>query len=146
MKTFAIVAGLGVALTACAPMGPSRDSIVYEPSACSPRQFDIYFADSQAQLTPAARDAITMAASQLQGCVIPRVRVLGLADARGGAAANQDLSEQRAIAVVQALEAVGLPAPAFDVTAAGDTGAIAADGAREPLRRRTEILIEARPR
>ena len=150
MRTFVIFAGLGAGLAAglaaCAPTAPSRESLVYEPSNCMSRRFDVYFADSQAQLTPPAREAIGMAASQLQGCRISRVQVLGLADARGGSAANLNLSERRAAAVVEALEAVGLPAPAFDVAAAGDAGAMAADGAREPLRRRTEILIEAAPR
>jgi len=147
MKTFVIVvAGLGAALAACAPTGPSRESLVYEPSNCSARRFDVYFADGQARLTPPARQAIGLAAGQLQGCEIARVQVLGLADASGGSAANLSLSERRAAAVVEALKAVGLPAPAFDVAAAGDAGAVAADGAQEPLRRRTEILIEARPR
>ena len=55
------------------------------------------------------------------------------------------LSQRRAMAVVEALEAQGWPAPAFDVGAAGDTGA-AAGGINEPLRRRTEVIVEAEPR
>ena len=81
-------------------------------------------------------------AQQVAGCAIDRVRVLGLADAQGGATANLNLSERRAQSVTAALEAQGLPAPVFEVQAAGASGATTADGANAPMRRRTEVLIE----
>jgi outer membrane protein OmpA-like peptidoglycan-associated protein len=123
-----------------------RRAVVSEPEVCSARRFEVYFADSEAGLTESAREAIGMAAAQLQGCEIRRVQVIGLADARGGASANQDLSERRARAVAEAFTAAGWPAPAFDVDAVGDTGAVTDSGAREPMRRRTEVLVEAAPR
>ncbi len=123
-----------------------RRAVVSEPEVCSARRFEVYFADSEAGLTESAREAIGMAAAQLQGCEIRRVQVIGLADARGGASANQDLSERRARAVAEAFTAAGWPAPAFDVDAVGDTGAVTGSGAREPMRRRTEVLVEAAPR
>ena len=122
-----------------------RDQLVTEPQACAPKRFEVYFADSEARLTPAAREAIGMTAAQLQGCDITRVQVIGLADARGGAAANLTLSQRRAQAVAEALTGAGWPAPAFDVEAAGDAGATTG-GVNEPLRRRTEVLVEASPR
>jgi len=87
-----------------------------------------------------------MTAAQLQGCEIRKVQVVGLSDARGGAEANQSLSERRAVAVAEALTAAGWPAPVFDVDAVGDEGAVADSGVREPMRRRTEVLIDAAPR
>jgi outer membrane protein OmpA-like peptidoglycan-associated protein len=123
-----------------------RRAVVSEPEVCSARRFEVYFADSEAGLTDSAREAIGMAAAQLQGCEIRRVQVIGLADARGGASANQDLSERRARAVAEAFTAAGWPAPAFDLDAVGDTGAVTGSGAREPMRRRTEVLVEAAPR
>ncbi len=116
-----------------------------EPSACAARRFDIYFAEDQATLTDAARTAIGLTATQLQGCRITMVRVLGLASSTGGADANQALSEQRALAVAEALTAAGWPTPAFELSAAGDQGATTASGLAEPLRRRTEVLVEASP-
>ena len=99
-----------------------------------------------ATLTDAARQAIGMTATQLQGCRIKHVKVTGLADARSGtAAANQSLSERRARSVAEALAAAGLPAPAFEVAAAGAEGAVV-NGVNDPLRRRTEVVIEAQPR
>lgn len=123
-----------------------RDAVIAEPSPCTAKRFEVYFADSQARLTESARQAIGMTAAQLQGCDICKVQVLGLADARGGATANQSLSERRALAVAEALTAAGWPAPVFEVDAAGEAGAADTSGVREPMRRRTEVLIDAVPR
>ena len=139
----------GLALTGCETSGRmmrDRSEIVETPTACTPKRFEIYFADGEARLTEPARQAIGLTATQLQGCNIRTVRVLGLADARGGAEANQDLSERRAKTVAEALAAAGWPSPAFDVGAAGDEGAANAAGVREPLRRRTEVLVDAAPK
>lgn len=51
------------------------------------------------------------------------------------------ISERRARAVAEALAGAGLPAPAFDIEAAGADGAVVG-GVNDPLRRRTEVLIE----
>lgn len=142
------VAGVAsvLALGACATATPKADPLMAVQPTCAPQRFEIYFADSEAGLTDPAKQAIGMTATQLQGCDIRTVRVLGLADARGGADANLDLSERRAASVVQALASAGWPAPAFEVEAAGDQGAADAQGIREPLRRRTEVLVDAAPR
>ena len=143
------LAGLGFGLGACETgrgMFRDRSDLVAAPSICATKQFEIYFADSEAGLTESARQAISMTATQLQGCDIRSVKVLGLADARGGAAANLSLSERRARTVAEALTGAGWPAPAFDVSAGGDEGAVTADGVSEPLRRRTEVLVEAAPK
>ena len=147
MRSTIMAASLAaVALAGCSTMRtPSRDELVTEPSACAAKRFDIYFAEDQAGLTDAARTAIGLTATQLQGCQIKTVRVLGLASSTGGADANQALSEQRALAVAEALTAAGWPAPAFEIAAAGDQGATTSSGVAEPLRRRTEVLVEAAP-
>jgi outer membrane protein OmpA-like peptidoglycan-associated protein len=137
----------GLALSGCTvPRFMDRSAVVAEPSECTVTRFEVYFADSEARLTESARLAIGMTAAQLQGCDIRKVQVIGLADARGGAAANQSLSERRALAVAEALTAAGWPAPVFEVEAAGDAGATTDGGVREPMRRRTEVLIDAAPR
>jgi peptidoglycan-associated lipoprotein len=122
-----------------------RSAVVTEPSPCTAKRFEVYFADSEARLTEPARQAIGMAAAQLQGCDIRKVQVLGLSDARGGATANQSLSERRARAVAEALAAAGWPAPAFEIGADGEQGSVTDSGAREPMRRRTEVLVDAVP-
>jgi len=148
MKRSIVLLGLtAVAVSGCAMTGFKNPSdLVVEPSACTAKRFEVYFADSEARLTESARQAIGMTAAQLQGCDIRKVQVVGLSDARGGSEANQSLSERRAMAVAEALTAAGWPAPAFDVDAVGDEGAVADSGVREPMRRRTEVLIDAVPR
>lgn len=145
----AVVGGLTLALAAsCAPPGAyqNRSDLVSDTAACAAKRFEVYFDQDQARLTAAARQAIGLTATQLQGCDVTRVQVLGLADARSGtAAANQSLSERRARSVAEALAGAGLPAPAFEVAAGGADGAMV-NGVNDPLRRRTEVLIEARPR
>lgn len=136
-----------VALSACASgRGPARDLIVAAPTDCQSQAFEVYFAEGEARLTETARQVIGMTATQLQGCDIQRVQVMGLADASGGAVANQSLSRRRATAVAEALAAAGWPTPVFEVAAAGGQGATVAPGVAEPLRRRTEVLVTAAPR
>ena len=132
------------ALAGCSTPG-GGDAVVARPDPCGSRRFDVYFAENQAGLTDAARTAIGLTATQLQGCEIRSVRVLGLADATGTAAENMTLSQRRALAVVEALAAQGWPVPLFEVSAAGDQGAVAPGGVEAPLRRRTEVLVEAVP-
>lgn len=138
-------AGLALGLSACAGGFPNRDTLVTRPDACATQRFDIYFSENADTLTDSARTAIALTATQLQGCRIRSVKVLGLADATGTVADNQALSERRAVVVAEALSAAGWPAPAFELTAAGDAGAMPAPGVEEPLRRRTEVVVEASP-
>ena len=39
-----------------------------------------------------------------------------------------------------------MPAPVFEVAAAGDAGAVTPSGQDELLRRRTEVIVEVAPR
>lgn len=146
MKRAILLTGLVLAGCGGNPMFRDRADLVAERSPCGPKSFEVYFADGEARLTNPALQAIGLTATQLQGCDIRRVRVTGLADATGTEAVNMTLSQRRAMAVAEALVAAGWPTPAFEVEAAGETGAVDASGAREPMRRRTEVLVEAAPR
>lgn len=137
----AVVVGVGACAT---PM--RRDALVTGESMCAPVRFDIYFRENEARLTDAAGQAIEAAAGVLRPCSVRRVQVLGLADATGASEANLSLSQRRARTVAQALNAAGLPAPVFEVAAAGDAGATTQDGADEPMRRRAEVVVDAGPR
>ena len=145
MKRLTLLLGV-LAVAGCAGTPWERADLVAEPSVCAPQRFDVYFRDSEAVLTDAARHAISVTATQLQGCEIRKVSVIGLADARGGPEANLDLSERRAVAVKEALEAAGWPAPVFSLVVAGESGSTTTAGASEPMRRRTEVLVDAAPR
>lgn len=148
MKGLAVILVAAATLAGCAatPGTRERSELVVEPDACAPKRFDIYFADGEAGLTEAARTAIGLNATQLQGCRIRNVNVIGLTDSRGGPTANLDLSERRARAVTEALEAAGWPAPVFNLIVAGESGSTTPSGVSEPMRRRTEVLVDAGPR
>ncbi|WP_292159000.1 OmpA family protein [Brevundimonas sp.] len=144
----AVAGAAALALAGCEGSGVFRDrsELVAAPTTCTAKRFDIYFGEGQAQLTEPARQAIRLTADQLKDCDIRKVQVIGLASATGSSPANQTLSERRAIAVTAALEAEGWPLPAFEIAVVGDSGAVTADGRSEPLRRRTEVIVEAVPR
>lgn len=148
MKGFkaGVAAGLiGLAVVGCAQT-PKRSALVVGESGCQSGRVDVYFVENQARLTDAAQLVLTAAADKARQCPIAKVRVLGLADSTGATEANMTLSQQRARAVAQALARAGLPAPVFEVAAAGDAGAVTASGQDEPLRRRAEVIIEVAPR
>ena len=75
----------GLVLAGCTTTAPTRDALVADPSACAAKRFDIYFGENQSVLTDAARSAIGLTATQLQGCRIQAVRVLGLSSGTGAA-------------------------------------------------------------
>lgn len=141
-----LTAGLGLSACSTAQRFWRRDQLVAPSTACAPQRFDIYFTEAQARLTEPAREAIGLYAARLQDCRITSVKVLGLASATGDSAANRDLSERRAVAVTDALSAAGWPMPVFSLESEGDAGAVTADGVAQPLRRRTEVVVEAAPR
>ena len=120
-RTAVIVAAAGLTLAGCG-MGSglfgSRAALVAEPQTCVAQRFEVYFADGEARLTESARQTIGATAAKLRECDIQRVQVIGLSDARGGGAANQSLSERRAMAVADALKAAGWPVPVFAVEGA----------------------------
>lgn len=148
MKVFkagVVAAAIGLAAVGCAQT-PKRSSLVVGESGCQSGRFDVYFVENQARLTDAAQLLLNTAAEKARQCRVAKVRVLGLADATGASEANMTLSQQRARAVAQALTRAGMPAPVFEVAAAGDAGAVTPSGQDELLRRRTEVIVEVAPR
>lgn len=145
MKTAATMAGmlsLAVVVSGCQTVRDARARLVREPKACRDMTIPVYFEPNVAQLTVEGRRVISAAARQARPCRVEAVRVLGLADAAGPADANLDLSRRRADAVAQAILAAGLPAATFEVDAAGQAGAVAADGSVAPVRRRADITLK----
>ena len=144
--TAAVLACTGLAACETGPrIFRTRADLVVEPRICVERRFPIYFDEGRATLSRPARQLVAATARELRGCDIRRVQVLGLADATGDAAANQALSERRARTVTQAFQRTGWPVPAFEAAAAGDAGAVTREGAVEPMRRRTEVIVMAAP-
>ena len=143
MRSFTGLAILGAAALLCAcTAGPTGRAAIERPVAvCQPSSVSLYFEPGSSRVTREAAAVLRGAAAQARGCRIDGVRVVGLADAAGTSAVNLALSQARAAAVASALRRAGLPAAEFDVTAAGDAGAVNRQGEAAPLRRRVDIRL-----
>lgn len=138
----AIAVGAGLALSGCATPSNPRDKIVKATLACEDLTVQIYFEPDSAEVTTEGQAVLNQAAVQAKPCKVDRVRVVGLADAVGAPAANLEISKQRAGSVTRALNSTGLPTPEFDLAAAGQTGAVTAEGDARVMRRRADVTIE----
>lgn len=137
---------LGVLVTGCASGSPwpkSRSQIVKMAPTCEDFAVQIYFETESAALTSEANSVLKGAATVAKGCKVASVRVIGLADAKGGGAdSNLALSKKRADTVTRALDKMGFKDVDFEVGAAGDAGAITSNGEARPLRRRADIKFD----
>ena len=142
----AFVALALIGLSACAGGPTARDRIVKRTPTCLDQTAQIYFEAFSADVTKEGRAVLSATARDRQYCRVTGVDILGLADAVGGdSASNLELSKQRAQAVTAALQASGLPAGEFKVSAAGQAGATTARGQAQPLRRRVDVVIHVAP-
>ncbi len=134
------------ALGACASPSTPKMSRLAARTRCADESFPIYFARGSAELTEPARQVIGSASGRIAGCRVTAVDVRGIAapDAPG-TAADGGLTQSRADNVAKALAAAGLPAPAFDVELANSSRPAGRPGRNEPLPRRTEVVLHARP-
>jgi outer membrane protein OmpA-like peptidoglycan-associated protein len=147
LTTLALALGPLLGLGACATLTSPRDRIVQPAAICQDAVVPIYFQTGAAELTAESRRVIAAEAQRAKGCEVNSVSVVGLADAAGEPAANLELSQRRAQSVTAAVAAAGLPAAQFEVAAAGQAGAVTAQGQAAPLRRRAEITLKlSRPK
>ncbi|OFX02064.1 MAG: hypothetical protein A3E78_14460, partial [Alphaproteobacteria bacterium RIFCSPHIGHO2_12_FULL_63_12] len=103
----------------------------------------VYFDYDKSNLTPEASNLIKEASSRALANDVKTVVVSGHADRSGGSAYNQALSERRASVVRDALIANGVAADSIRVDSFGEDRPAkpTEDGVREPLNRRTEVVI-----
>ena len=137
----AAIVAAGLALSGCGTVQSARDRIVRYVSPCETQTVQIYFEASDAEITPEGRQVLAQAAQVPRECRVHRVTVLGLADAAGDPNANMELSRRRAQSVTAALTAAQLPEAQYEVSAAGQSGSVTADGRTAPLRRRVDVVL-----
>ncbi len=108
-----------------------------------PLELTVYFDYDKSNLSSAASALISEAASRALENDIDTVVVAGNTDTSGGSAYNQALSERRARVVRDALIANGVPADRVRMEANGENNLATptADGVREPLNRRADVVI-----
>jgi hypothetical protein len=120
---------------------------IAQPEVQGPGHYLVTFGLNQTTLTEPNRRIIAQAAEDYRRVGRAQISVTGHTDTAGSAAYNLKLSEQRAAAVAAELERNGVPAT--DIVAIGkgeeDLLVPTADGVREPLNRRVEILVPQPP-
>ncbi len=130
-----------------APVAPPPVERTPAPApTCSDVPFVVYFEFDQSTLTDQARQVIARASQQAAECDITRVEIEGHTDRSGSQAYNARLSERRARVVRDELIRLGVAASLISIEARGESEPAVAtpDGAREPLNRRTEVVIRTR--
>lgn len=131
----ALVRSIGLTLTtgalslACATSGSSATaasttaatSHVRHNGDCS--DWEIYFATGSAEVSPATRSALEGLARCIRSGDVREVTVLGSADPRGSARANEVLAQRRAEAVREILVSYGCPPSVVGAASVGERGA-----------------------
>jgi OmpA-OmpF porin, OOP family len=129
-----------------APPPPPRPTPPPPPPACDDVGFVVYFEWDRSNLTSQAQAVINQAISQARSCGVSSVAIDGHADRSGSASYNVGLSERRARAVRDEMVRLGVPASAIALQAFGESrpAVQTPDGVREPLNRRSEVLLDLR--
>ena len=110
---------------------------------CNNVALTVYFAWDKADLTPEAQDQIAAAANKAEQCTITLAAVTGYTDRSGSRRYNLGLSKRRAEVVRDALVARGVNSSLITIDYKGemDTAVQTPDGVREPLNRRSVVVI-----
>jgi outer membrane protein OmpA-like peptidoglycan-associated protein len=106
---------------------------------------NISFASGKAKLLPPARAQLSQVAAALkQGSADSKIVVEGYTDSTGSPQTNQELSQQRAEAVRQALVAEGVPAERVSAVGYGESRPVADNSSAEgrATNRRVEIVVQ----
>ena len=104
----------------------------------------VYFEWDRSNLTDQAQAAINAAVNQARECGVASVEIEGHTDRSGPASYNVGLSNRRAAAVRDEMVRLGVPGSAISTEGFGErqTAVDTPDGVREPLNRRSEVMID----
>ncbi len=119
----------------------------YDPCDVGTNSFVVYFPWDKATLTEQAKNVIVDASNTAKLCDIGSLIIEGHADSSGAPGYNVGLSGRRVSAVEAELKANGVSTENVVKSAKGESALAlpTGDGVREPLNRRTEVLIQLIP-
>ncbi|MHA1151829.1 MAG: OmpA family protein [Alphaproteobacteria bacterium] len=126
-----------------APMPKAAPAAPAPMAPMAPETFIVYFAFDSIELTSGSKNVLDEAMGAAQKMDAKNLAVTGHADRAGPEAYNMDLSLRRASAVLDALAARGASPAAISLAGRGEAEPLAptADGVREPVNRRVEIIV-----
>ena len=115
-----------------------------KPDVCTQmvRIHDIKFENDKAEIQPNASTVLNQTAGALQKCPDVKVRLNAYTDANGSDAYNQKLSERRANAVREYLEAQGVAAGRIEAHGLGESNPIADNKTAEGRAENRRVEIE----
>ncbi len=113
------------------------------PAPATPETFIVYFAFDSTELTAASKLVLDQAMRAAKKMAATDLAVTGHADRAGAEEYNLALSLRRASAVLDALAARGANPAKVSLAGRGESEPLAAtaDGVREPVNRRVEIIV-----
>ena len=138
VKRVLMAAMAGAWLTGCETMHHGRQ---LASSPCHDTTTTLYFEAGSETLTEAGNQVVALTAQHLKGCKVRELRLVGLADPAGSVAVNATLSQHRADNVLTAFVHAGLPVPKYTLVAAGERGAVTANGSVVPVRRQVDATV-----
>jgi outer membrane protein OmpA-like peptidoglycan-associated protein len=133
--------------SSCPATPPPPPQVVYDPCSEGDLNFVVYFPWDKSTLTEQARSVILNATNTANQCNVNGIVIEGHADSSGSQSYNIGLSERRANIVENEVHANGVSTTNVVKSAKGETELAVAtgDGVREPLNRRSEVVIRLLP-
>jgi len=103
----------------------------------------LHFDTAKSDIRAADRDEVNMLGAAMKQYPNARIRIVGYADARGGASANATLGKKRAESVKEALVADGIAPERVDTASGGESNPVDsnATSSGQAENRRTELVI-----
>ena len=129
---------------AAPPPPPPPPPAPKQPEVCTQlvRIHDIKFENDKAEIQPNASTVLDQTAGALQKCPDVKVRLNAYTDSNGSDAYNQKLSERRANAVREYLEAQGVAAGRIEAHGLGESNPIADNKTAEGRAENRRVEIE----
>lgn len=132
---------LALGLSACASMKNDKMSMA-DNEACAAQSYAVFFDTGSDDFDESASGVLDNISTAYQGCDLAQLEILGYADSVGTTEANLELSDDRAEAVLAALEDRNVKATRVRIVPMGDRTA-PKKGESNPFERRAVVRLNS---